>query len=54
MQLKTLIPFLKKNEDDIKIHFARGPYQPDEALIEFMMDKDGFRKWQETQNILQG
>ena len=50
MQLKTLIPFLKKNKDDIKIHFARGPYQPDEALIEFMMDKDGFRKWQEIQN----
>ena len=50
MQLKTLIPFLKKNQQDIKIHFAHGPYQPDEALIEFMMDKDGFRKWQELQN----
>ncbi len=50
MQLKTLIPFLKKNKDDIKIHFARGPYHPDEALIEFMTDKDGFRKWQEYQN----
>ena len=50
MQLKTLIPFLKKNKEDIKIHFARGPYEPDEALMEFMMDKDGFRKWQELQN----
>lgn len=44
MLLSDLIPFLRDNKNNVKIHFA----QPEDALSEFLMGD--FKSWQEEQN----
>lgn len=48
MLLEELIPFLKENGNKVKIHFAKGKPDADEALRELLLG--GFKEWQEIQN----
>lgn len=47
MLLVDLIPFLKENSERIKIHFAKGKIDSEEALRAFLMGD--FKEWQEEQ-----
>ena len=47
MLLADLIPFLEENQKDIKIHFAKGYYDADDALKEFL--SGNFKAWQDGQ-----
>ena len=48
MLLSEVIPFLDENKDNVKIHFAKGKEDADEALKVLLADK--FKEWQEYQN----
>ncbi len=48
MLLAGLIPFLKENSPFIKIHFAKGADDPEEAVKAFLLGN--FKEWQEEQS----
>ena len=47
MLLIDLIPFLKENSKNVKIHFAKGYYNPEDALRSYLMGD--FKQFQDNQ-----
>ena len=49
MKVKVVLPFLKENESDFKVHCGRGSTDTFLPLRLFLQDQSKFKIWQEEQ-----